>query len=194
MNLRFSVTFDYRCPFARNAHEHVLDGLAAGAAWFVRFMPFSLSQSKEATWDAEVDSGLLALQLGVAVRDGQPDAFPAAHRALFGVRHDRGLSLRDPEVLRATLQDVGADADAAFAAVASGEAVDTVRREHEEAVREQTCWGVPTFAVGEQAAFVRLMQRPGTSEAPPVEVVERIVGLLGGWPDLNEFKHTSLPR
>ena len=26
----FSVTWDYRCPFARNAHEHVLAGLDAG--------------------------------------------------------------------------------------------------------------------------------------------------------------------
>ena len=33
----FAVTWDYRCPFARNAHEHVLDGLAAGAAaWTFR--------------------------------------------------------------------------------------------------------------------------------------------------------------
>jgi protein-disulfide isomerase-like protein with CxxC motif len=27
----FSVTWDYRCPFARNAHEHLAVGLAAGA-------------------------------------------------------------------------------------------------------------------------------------------------------------------
>jgi hypothetical protein len=27
-----------------------------------------------------------------------------------------------------------------------------------------------------------------------VKIVERVVGLLGGWPDLNEFKHTSIPR
>ena len=27
----FEITYDYRCPFARNAHEHVLDALEAGA-------------------------------------------------------------------------------------------------------------------------------------------------------------------
>jgi hypothetical protein len=42
--LAFAVTWDYRCPFARNAHEHVLDGLAAGAEWDVTFLPFSLGQ------------------------------------------------------------------------------------------------------------------------------------------------------
>ena len=26
----FAVNWDYRCPFARNAHEHVVAGLATG--------------------------------------------------------------------------------------------------------------------------------------------------------------------
>ena len=30
MTLSFGVTFDYRCPFARNAHEHLVAGLQAG--------------------------------------------------------------------------------------------------------------------------------------------------------------------
>ena len=40
----FAVTWDYRCPFARNAHEHLLTAVAAGAPWDVRFVPFSLNQ------------------------------------------------------------------------------------------------------------------------------------------------------
>ena len=71
----FEVTFDYRCPFARNAHEHVLDGLEAGADWDVRFVPFSLSQAKEATWSRGADSALEAFELAIAVRDTQPDRF-----------------------------------------------------------------------------------------------------------------------
>ena len=31
----FAVTWDYRCPFARNAHEHVVTGLQGGADWDV---------------------------------------------------------------------------------------------------------------------------------------------------------------
>ena len=41
----FAVTWDYRCPFARNGHEHLLDGLEAGAPWDVEFVPFFLNQS-----------------------------------------------------------------------------------------------------------------------------------------------------
>ena len=31
----FAVTWDYRCPFARNAHEHLAAALAGGADWEV---------------------------------------------------------------------------------------------------------------------------------------------------------------
>src|SRR3954452_4533349 len=73
--LAFAVTFDYRCPFARNAHEHVVAGLRAGAAWDVTFVPFSLGQVHVGEGEPDVwdhwrdDTGLLALQAGVVVRD-----------------------------------------------------------------------------------------------------------------------------
>ena len=56
MSASFSVTWDYRCPFARNAHEHVLTGLEAGADWDVTFSAFSLDQAhveegQPAVWD-----------------------------------------------------------------------------------------------------------------------------------------------
>jgi hypothetical protein len=194
VTLRFIATYDYRCPFARNAHEHVLDGLAAGADWDVTFMPFSLSQAKEPTWERDGDSGLLALELSVAVRDDQPERFADAHRALFAVRHDDSLSLRDDDVLRSALDAVGVDVERAWKLVDDGRAATVVRDEHERAASEHTVWGVPTFVVDDQAAFVRLMERPARSAQAPVDVVERLVTMLGGWPELNEFKHTSLPR
>lgn len=198
MSLSFGVTFDYRCPFARNVHEHLVAALATGPDWDVRFLPFSLSQAKvdggPSVWEQpEQDSGILAMQLGIAVRDTQPEVFPAAHRALFAVRHDHARSLRDEGVLRAALADAGVDVDAAFAEVASGVPLKTIAAEHEAGVRDHDVWGVPTFIAGDQAAFVRLMDRP-VDGAGSVKVIERLVALLAGWPDLNEFKHTSIPR
>jgi len=190
----FALTFDYRCPFARNAHEHVLEGLAGGGDWAVRFVPFSLSQSKEATWDREADSALLTLELAIAVRDNQPDRFLSAHRNLFAIRHDHGKSTRDADALHDALASAGVDVDAAYAEVASGRPLETVRREHEQAANDHDVWGVPTFIAGDQAAFVRLMERPAKGTVEPVQAVERILDMLEGWSDLNEFKHTSLPR
>lgn len=194
----FAVTYDYRCPFARIAHEHVLTGLEAGADWDVTFVPLSLGQLKvpsggRSVWDdPSSDSGLLALELGIAVRDGQPDRFLAAHRALFDLRHESGGSLRSEDALRAALVEAGVDADAAFAEVATGVPRKTVRAAHERAVAESGVWGVPTFVAGDSAVFVRLMDRP-TDAADAVATVERLVDLLA-WSSLNEFKHTTLDR
>jgi plasmid stability protein len=196
----FAVTWDYRCPFARNAHEHVLAGLAAGVDWDVQFVAFSLGQvhvadGEPSVWDKpEQDSGIVALQAGVVVRDDYPDRFPAAHHALFAARHDHGLHLEDREVVRSVLEDNGVDADAVFAQIDSGHALAKVRADHEQWAASHKVWGVPTFVVGDQAAFVRVMNRPDRDASSSVRAIDRILDLLTGWPDLNEFKHTSIPR
>ena len=41
--LSFDVNWDYRCPFARNAHEHLVAALAGGADWEV--LPAALGRS-----------------------------------------------------------------------------------------------------------------------------------------------------
>ena len=46
MTTTFAITFDYLCPFARNASEAVVEGLHNGADWNVTFKPFSLAQTK----------------------------------------------------------------------------------------------------------------------------------------------------
>jgi hypothetical protein len=195
--LALEVAFDYRCPFARNAHEHVLEGLRAGAPWDVTFTPFSLSQSKVEdggtdVWDApETDSGLLALQVSVAIRDGQPEHFVAAHQALFSLRHDEGGDLRSEAALREALEGTGVDIDAAFEEVATGVPLKTVKADHTRLVQEHEVWGVPAFIAGGNAAFVRLMDRPSDDPAEAVAAVERLVALLR-WPALNEFKHYSI--
>ena len=92
----FALTWDYRCPFARNAHEHVAAALADGAGWDVTFLPFSLSQvhvpeGGTPVWeDPEKASDLLALSSGLVVRDQYPDRFLEAHVALFDRAPRRG--------------------------------------------------------------------------------------------------------
>jgi hypothetical protein len=38
------------------------------------------------------------------------------------------------------------------------------------------------------------MDRPGEDAELAVSTVERALDLLEGWPELNEFKHTSISR
>jgi protein-disulfide isomerase-like protein with CxxC motif len=198
--LRFGLTYDYRCPFARNVHEHVLAGLGNGADWEVRFVPFSLSQvhveeGEPAVWDDPAQAPeLLALAASVAVRERWPAQFLAVHRALFEARHDAGGDLRSAEVVAHALAGAGLEPDTVLAEVEAGWPAAQVRAEHEQAVSEHQVFGVPTFLVGSEAAFVRLMVRPGADPSSSRAIIEQLVTLVGQQTEINEVKHTSVPR
>ncbi len=193
------MTWDYRCPFARNGHEHILDGLEAGASWDVSFVPFFLNQSHvpeggTPAWEDEAQRpDLLALAAGVVVRDRFPEHFAAVHRSLFAARHDEGGDLRQASVVGAALDKAGADAGAVLAEVEAGWASKVIRDEHERVVGELDVFGVPTFIVDDSAVFVRLMNRPRGDGRLARDTVDRILGLMNEHPEINEFKYTRLP-
>jgi 2-hydroxychromene-2-carboxylate isomerase len=199
MTLHFGITWDYRCPFARIVHKHIVDGLLDGADWKVDFVPFSLGQVHVEEGEAPIwerpqdDTGILALQAAVVVRDTMPEQFPVVHRALFEARHAEGAQLRDEPVLRGLLEANGIDPDPVFAEVATRRPLEIIRDEHTRVATELDVWGVPTFMASGRAAFVRLMDLP-VDGADARQSIERIVDMVTGWPSLNEFKHTSLDR
>jgi hypothetical protein len=189
------VSFDYRCPFARNAHESVVAGLEAGRDWDVTFVPFSLDQvhveeGEPAVWERDPSAwgtGVNALLWGIAVRDKFPDTFNAWHVAAFAARHDDGQKIAKVEVLRDIAKSVGLDVDAVEAEVASGRPLEKLAQEHTEAVKRHAMFGVPTFVVEDRAVFVRFMDRKNPED------IDRTLDLFA-WADLNEFKQTSVPR
>jgi hypothetical protein len=191
----FAVTFDYRCPFARNAHEAVVAALREGRDWEVRFLPFSLDQvhvpeGEAPVWDrppGRRGSGVVALEWGIAVRDAFAEQFPDFHLALFAVRHDLALKLSDVDALREAAEKSGLDAGLVEVEVASGRPLATLAREHEEAVASWAVFGVPTFIEDDQAVFVRFMERGR------VDDLERTLDMLA-WTRMNEFKRTRVPR
>jgi len=191
--MQFGITFDYLCPFARNAAEAVLNGVEEGRDWQPRYVAFSLSQVHTADEDPDVwdkpngKSGVLALQWGLAARDYFPDVFPAVHRALFAARHDLGKDINSEQVVRDAVSSGGADADALSAIVASGAPLEALAVDHLEAAGEWDVFGVPTFLAGDDATFVRFMNRGD------VDDLQRVLDMLG-WSNLNEFKRTRIAR
>jgi hypothetical protein len=191
----FAVSFDYRCPFARNAHESVIAGLRAGRDWDVTFSTFSLDQvhveeGEPPVWERDPEvwgTGVNALLWGIAVRDNFSDKFLDWHGAAFAARHDEGQKIAKVEVLRDVAANVGLDADAVAAEVATGRPLKVLAEEHTEAVKDHSMFGVPTFVIGDQAVFVRFMDRKNPED------IDRVLDLLE-WTDLNEFKHTSVAR
>lgn len=196
----FAVTWDYRCPFARNAHEHLLDALAAGAPWDVTFVPFSLNQAHvveggDPVWDQpDAASHLQAMEAALVVRDNYPDRFLAVHRALFRARHEEARDLRRADEVAAVLDAAGAPGAEIMAEVAGGGPRKTFRAEHERAVTDHGIWGVPTFVAGGRAVFVRLMTRPQGDGDLARTTIETVVRLIVDQPAINEFKETTINR
>lgn len=196
MTRRFTLTYDYLCPFARIANEAVLEGIADGRDWDVTFAPFSLAEvhieeGEASVWDrpseAEGTRGVLAHAWALAVKDVAPGHFRAFHLALFSARHDRGADINQEAVLRRVCDEVGADAGEIADRVATGQPLNELSASHTEAVKRWSVFGVPTFIYGDEAVFVRLMERHS------VDDVDKVLDMLE-WTRLNEFKRTTVPR
>jgi predicted DsbA family dithiol-disulfide isomerase len=190
-----AVTWDYRCPFAYNGNAAVVAALSAGSDVDFQFRAFSLDQAHAGEGDTPVwerdpadwGTGTLALLYGIAVRDAFPDQFFDAHLALFAARHEHSLQLADEQVLRDAVTSAGLDADAVAEEAHSGRPLKSLAAEHTEAVDRWRVFGVPTYIEGEEAVFVRFMERGR------VDDLERMIDLLQ-WSRLNEFKRTQIPR
>jgi hypothetical protein len=192
---QFALTWDYLCPFARNAHEALVAGLRDGKDWSVRFWAFSLDQvhleeGETPVWERPVEEagrGVRALLWGIAVRDVFCEQFLDFHMGVYRARFDEGQQITDEATLRAVAEKVGLDAEAVAAEVASGRPAKILESEHTEAVERYAVFGVPTILDGDEAVFVRLMERGNTAD------LEQAVELVGDT-RLNEFKRTRIPR
>jgi len=190
-----AVTFDYRCPFAYNGNAAVIAAARGGADLDVRYVAFSLDQVHVAegeppVWErdpSEWGSGVRALCFGIAARDHFPDRFLDAHLELFAARHVHGGKLADVAVLREAVARAGLDADEVERLAGRPETLATLAREHTEMVDRYSVFGVPTFVEGDEAVFVRFMERGNVAD------LLRALDLLQ-WSDLNEFKRTRIPR
>lgn len=198
MTRSFGLTYDYRCPFARLVHDHVVEGLRGGADWNVTFLPFCLGQAHVEDGEEDIwtrpndDSGLAALQLSISLRDQQPDVFLDFHQSMFNHRHMGGGSLKDRNTLTRLITESGGNADRAFADVESGRPLEVIQHEHTTYVRSHQVWGTPTFIVEDKAVFVRLLDHAHGDQTAATTTINRILDDIN-WPILNEFKHTSVP-
>jgi 2-hydroxychromene-2-carboxylate isomerase len=195
MPRQIATTFDYRCPFARNAHEAVVNAVRQGHDVNWRFVPFSLDQAhleegEVPVWERppeERGTGVLSLTWAVAVRDAFPDHFHDFHVAAFAARHDHGQKIGHESVMAETAASVGLDPDLVAKEVATGRPLEVLAAEHTEMAHRYAVFGVPTFVEDDDAVFVRFMERGR------VDDLDRAIELLP-WSRLNEFKRTRIPR
>ena len=198
----FVLLYDYRCPFAKNVHDHVIAALRSGLALDVTFTPYTLSQGHvepggAAVWDDPVQAaGLLALEASLAAQTIAPDAFLDLHEALFAARHERSISLMTTEQIDAVLNEVGIDPSPIWAEVATGRPKGAIAKAWVHFHDDLDVFGVPTFVVDDaDATFVRLMDGPDKGDpVASVKVVTTLLDLVISQTEINELKHTRLSR
>jgi 2-hydroxychromene-2-carboxylate isomerase len=196
--ISFELSYDYRCPFAKNIHLHVLKALGAGADFEVHFVPWTMSQGYKVegapdVWnDPAFDDDHLSLAVSISVRDQQPEFFLAAHEALFRARHEQAIRLVTFDEIDRVLGPLGVDLDQVRRDVASRRPHEVIGKNYEE-FSTYEAFGVPTFVVNGDATFVRYMSTPTDDAQASVKIIESLVTLMALQPDLNEFKHTRLP-
>jgi hypothetical protein len=192
----FGLTYDYRCPFAKNLHLHVLAAKRAGGDFTVDYEPWSLNQPHRADGDPDVwddpakEPDLVALAASVSVRDLQSELFPAAHEALFIARHVNHVRLNTFAEVADTLQSVGVDTDAVAADLATRRPYGVIGASHERLAPLEH-FGVPTIVIGDRAVFVRYMLPPDGEDKESVPIVDELLDLMENRPLLNEFKYTT---
>jgi hypothetical protein len=195
----FEVSYDYLCPFAHIGHEHLVEALRGGAVWDVTFTPWTLRQVHKAedapdVWDDPTKrDDLLAMAASVVVRDTWPEQFYDVHLALFRARHDRGIRLSTRDEVAGVLTEAGVDSDAILEVVDAGAPLKELAASWRRLVDQHAHFGVPTFIAGDEAVFVRLMERPNSTD-DAVEVIDWIVTTLVDDTRLNEFKRTKIAR
>jgi hypothetical protein len=193
----FQLSYDYRCPFAKNIHLHVVIALRAGADFDVTFVPWTMSQGYRVdgapdVWDDPArDAEHLALAVSTSIRDLMPERFLDAHEALFRARHERAIRLVNDREITEALEGLQLDLKPIYEDVAS-------RRPHKvigESFREfeqYEAFGVPTFVVDGDATFVRYMNPPTDDPTASISVIESLISLMSNESALNEFKHTKV--
>ena len=193
----FDVSYDYRCPFAKNIHLHLVTALRAGADFEVNFVPWTMSQGYKEdgapdVWnDPSRDGELLALAASTSIRDQQPELFLAAHEALFRARHERAIRLVTMEEIEGVLSPLGVDVRMVRDDVATRRPHQVIGTSFAQFERYEA-FGVPTFVVNGDATFVRYMTGPGDNPEASIKMLDSLVTLMELEPELNEFKHTRV--
>jgi hypothetical protein len=193
----FQLSYDYRCPFAKNIHLHVVTALRAGADLDVTFVPWTMSQGYRAdgapdVWDDPArDAEHLALAVSTSIRDLMPERFLDAHEALFRARHERATRLVNEREITEALDGLHLDLKPIFEDVASRRPHKVIGESFRDFERYEA-FGVPTFVVDGDATFVRYMNPPTDDPKASIAVIESLITLMSNESALNEFKHTKV--
>ena len=195
--IELEVFYDYLCPFVCRASV-MLQSVAPSRNLKVTWRYFSLAQvnSKDEGWTiwgapaSERVKGRLAFRAAEAAR--RQDHFDELHLPLLQARHRDRLDIDQPEVVERVAVDSGLDLERFRKDVADPDILNSLERDHREAVTGRGVFGTPTIVFPDGAsAYVRLAEAPEGVDA--IRVFGHLVAVAAGEPTILEIKRPSKP-
>lgn len=197
--IELEVFYDYLCPFVYRASVLLQNVSESGERRLkVGWRYFSLSQvnSKDegwTVWDAPASDsvrGRLAFKAAEAAR--RQGRFEEMHRPLLEARHVDRLDIDQVAVVEKVAVDAGLDLERFRHDLAAEDILDSLARDHREAVAEHGVFGTPTFVfAGGATAYIRLAEAPGVDEA--TRVFDRLLSIAADEPGILEIKRPVKP-
>lgn len=197
--IELEVFYDYLCPFVYRASVLLQNVVESGERKLkVGWRYFSLSQvnSKDegwTVWDAPASDsvrGRLAFKAAEAAR--RQGRFDALHMPLLRARHRDRLDIDQVEVVEQVAVEAGLDLERFRQDMAASDILESLARDHREAIAKYGVFGTPTFVFGgESSAYVRLSEAPGVDEA--TRVFDRLLSVAADEPRILEIKRPVRP-
>jgi predicted DsbA family dithiol-disulfide isomerase len=198
--IELEVFYDYLCPFVYRASVLLQNvGESGERRLKVGWRYFSLSQvnSKDegwTVWDAPAADrvkGRLAFKAAEAAR--RQGRFDAIHMPLLRARHRDRLDIDQVEVVEQVAIEAGLDLERFRRDLAAEDILDSLARDHREAVAEHGVFGTPTLVfAGGTSAYVRLSEAPGVDDA--TRVFDRLMSIAADEPRILEIKRPVRPQ
>ena len=197
--IKFEVFYDYLCPFVYRASVLLQNvGLSLPSRLAVTWRYFSLAQvnSKDDGWTAwnapasEPVKGRLAFKAAESAR--RQCRFDDFHMLLLHARHRDRLDIDKPDVVQRVAVDAGLDLERFRKDLADPAILNSLARDHQQALSEHGVFGTPTFVFADGAsAYVRLAEAPDPAQAS--RVFDRLISIAAGEPSILEIKRPRKP-
>ena len=195
--IELEVFYDYFCPFVYRASV-LLQNVGRTRNLKVTWRYFSLAQvnSKDdgwRAWDAPASEnvrGRLAFAAAEAAR--RQGRFEELHMALLMARHRDRLDIDQVEVVERVAMDAGLDLELFRKDLSDPGILESLARDHQEAVGRHGVFGTPTFLFPDGAsAYVRLAEAPKDLEAQ--RMFDHLVTVAAREPSILEIKRPRKP-
>jgi 2-hydroxychromene-2-carboxylate isomerase len=180
MGERINFHFDPLCPWAWQGSRWIRE-VQRVRHLDVEWKLFSLKLVNEGREDPLADEhvkGTPALRtLALTKRQGGNESMGRLYEALGTRIHERGEEMA-PDIVRASLADVGLEPDLVQQAMDDDSTMADVRAEHDAAVSEAGCFGVPTIVTSSGKGIFGPVLATAPQGAEAGELWDRVLWLI----------------